>query len=235
MSYGKLYLVSTPIGNYDDITLRALKILQEVDYIICEEFKEAKRLLNYYKIEKELLQINEHNEKENSNELIVKLKDGKNLALISDCGTPLFSDPGYYLVNLALDNNIQIIPIPGANSLIQALVGSGLKLNKFYFYGWLPVKKELRAKELSKLSKLREIIILMETPYRLQKLLDEILQHFNENTYVVLAYELTKENENYYRGKIKDIQKIAKNNNLKGEFVLIIDNLSSPQYQNKKY
>lgn len=224
MNSGKLFLVSTPIGNYDDITLRALKILQEVDYIICEEYKIAKRLLSYYKIEKELLQVNEHNEKENSNEIINLLKNGRNLALISDCGTPLFSDPGNYLVTLALNNNIRVIPIPGANSVIQALSGAGFKINKFYFFGWLSAKNEMRKNELKKISKIKDVIVLMETPYRLQKLLLEISQNFNPNTYVVLAYELTKENEFYFRGTIKEIYKIATEKNLKGEFVLIIDN-----------
>lgn len=224
MNSGKLFLVSTPIGNYDDITLRALKILQEVDYIICEEYKIAKRLLSYYKIEKELLQVNEHNEKENSNEIINLLKNGRNLALISDCGTPLFSDPGNYLVTLALNNNIRVIPIPGANSVIQALSGAGFKINKFYFFGWLSAKNEMRKNELKKISKIKDVIVLMETPYRLQKLLSEISQNFHPNTYVVLAYELTKENEFYFRGTINEIYKIATEKNLKGEFVLIIDN-----------
>jgi 16S rRNA (cytidine1402-2'-O)-methyltransferase len=224
LNSGKLFLVSTPIGNYDDITLRALKILQEVDYIICEEYKIAKRLLSYYKIEKELLQVNEHNEKENSNEIINLLKNGRNLALISDCGTPLFSDPGNYLVTLALNNNIRVIPIPGANSVIQALSGAGFKINKFYFFGWLSAKNEMRKNELKKISKIKDVIVLMETPYRLQKLLSEISQNFHPNTYVVLAYELTKENEFYFRGTINEIYKIATEKNLKGEFVLIIDN-----------
>ncbi|HRR19573.1 MAG TPA: 16S rRNA (cytidine(1402)-2'-O)-methyltransferase [Ignavibacteriales bacterium] len=225
LKQGKLYLVSTPIGNYEDITIRALNILKQVDFIICEEFKEAKKLLNHYNIQKDLLQINEHNEKENSNEIIALLKQGKSLALISDCGTPLFSDPGNFLVKLAIQNDIQIVPIPGPNSVIQALVGSGIDLRRFLFYGWLPAKKEARVQELKKLSKLNEVIVLMETPYRLQKLLGEILDFFIPNTYVVLAYELTTTNETYFRGRIKDVFEIAKNNNLKGEFVLIIDNL----------
>ncbi|MFO7526722.1 MAG: SAM-dependent methyltransferase, partial [Ignavibacteriaceae bacterium] len=128
----KLFLVSTPIGNYEDITFRALRILKESDFIICEEYKEARRLLSYYKIEKELFSLNEHNENETADELIIKLKQEKTAALISDCGTPLFSDPGHLLVDLAIQNKIDVIPVPGASSLLSALVGSGFDFEKFY-------------------------------------------------------------------------------------------------------
>ena len=129
----KLYIVSTPIGNYEDITLRELRILKECDFIICEEYKEARRLLSNYKIEKELISLNEHNENETANELILKLLEGKTAALISDCGTPLFSDPGHLLVDLALQNRIDVIPVPGASSLLSGLVGSALDFEKFYY------------------------------------------------------------------------------------------------------
>ncbi|MEJ2616884.1 MAG: SAM-dependent methyltransferase, partial [Ignavibacteriaceae bacterium] len=145
---GKLYLVSTPIGNYEDITLRALKILKEVDFIICEEFKEARRLLSYHKIEKELVSVNEHNESEVVNDIILKIADGKSAAVISDCGTPLFSDPGHLLVELCISQKIDVIPIPGANSLLPALTGSGLDFEKFYYYGWLSPNKQIRRKQL---------------------------------------------------------------------------------------
>src|SRR5690606_22201263 len=124
MNY-RLYIVSTPIGNYDDITLRALRILKESNFIICEEYKEASRLLSHYNIKKELFALNEHNESDIADELILKIKEGQSAALISDCGTPLFSDPGHLLVDLAIHNKIEVIPVPGANSLLTALVGSG--------------------------------------------------------------------------------------------------------------
>ncbi len=220
----RLYIVSTPIGNIEDITLRALKVLNEVDFIICEEFKEAARLLSHYKIKKELFSLNEHNEKEASIELLQKIKEGKNAALISDCGTPLFSDPGYLLVQLCIESNIEIVPIPGANSLLAALVGSGFKLDKFFYAGWISPKKDLRKKELHQLKSIKELIILMETPYRLKSILTDITKVFGENTHIVLAFDLTMPSEKFFRGKIGEIQKAVEKENLKGEFVIIIDN-----------
>ncbi|MCX7798698.1 MAG: 16S rRNA (cytidine(1402)-2'-O)-methyltransferase [Melioribacter sp.] len=219
-----LYIVSTPIGNYEDITLRALKVLKEVDFIICEEFKEAKRLLSHYNINKELFALNEHNEKDVSVELLQKIKEGKKVALISDCGTPLFSDPGYLLVQLCIESKIEIIPVPGANSLLPALVGSGFKLNKFYYAGWLSQKKELRKKELYQLKSIKELIVLMETPYRLKLILNDIVNVFGEKIKIALAFNLTLPTEKFFRGNASDILKVVEKENLKGEFVIIIDN-----------
>jgi 16S rRNA (cytidine1402-2'-O)-methyltransferase len=220
----KLYIVSTPIGNYEDITLRALRVLKECDFIICEEYKEARRLLSHYKIEKELISLNEHTENESANELIKKLLEGKTAALISDCGTPLFSDPGHLLVDLALQNRIDVIPVPGASSLLAALVGSGLDFEKFYYYGWLSPKKDIRRKQLLDLRKKRETIVLMDTPYRLKTLLDDIVKILGPNIPCVLAFELTKEKEKFYRGNAHNILTVVERDNLKGEFVLIISN-----------
>ena len=220
----KLYIVSTPIGNYEDITLRALRILKECDFIICEEFKEARRLLSNYKIEKELFSLNEHNENESANELILKLSEGKNAALISDCGTPLFSDPGHLLVDLALQNRIDVIPVPGVSSLLTALVGSGLDFEKFYYYGWLSPKKDIRRKQLLDLRKRRETIVLMDTPYRLKTLLEDVVKLLGSNIPSVLAFELTKEKEKFYRGNAQNIFNLVVKENLKGEFVLILNN-----------
>jgi 16S rRNA (cytidine1402-2'-O)-methyltransferase len=221
---GKLYLVSTPIGNYDDITLRALKVLKDVDLIVCEEFKEARRLLFNYDIEKELLNLNEHNEKDASQEIIEKLIAGKNIALISDCGTPVFSDPGKILVDLCIQNEIKIIPVPGVSSLLAALVASGADLNKFYYYGWLSPKKDLRRKQLLDLKKRKETVVLMETPYRLKTLLTDITKILGAKTNCVLAFELTTEKENFYRATAEQLLKIVEEKKLKGEFVLILKN-----------
>lgn len=220
----KLYIVSTPIGNYEDITLRALRILREVDFIICEEFKEARRLLSHLNIKKDLYLINEHNENENADELILKLTEGKSAALISDCGTPLFSDPGHLLVQLALQNRIEVVPIPGASSLLTALVASGINFDKFYFYGWLSPKKDVRKKQLFDLKKRKEAIVLMDTPYRLQTVLEDVAKLWSKNIPVVLAYELTKEKEKFYRGTCGEVLRSAVKENLKGEFVLIVNN-----------
>ena len=221
---GKLYIVSTPIGNYEDITLRAIRILKEVDFIICEEFKEARRLLSHYSINKELLSINEHNENENADEIILKLSEGKSAALISDCGTPLFSDPGHLLVQLAIQYKIEIIPIPGTSSILAALVGSGIVFEKFYFYGWLSPKKDIRKMQLLDLKRRKEVIVLMDTPYRLRTLLEDVAKLWSKNVPIVLAYELTKSREKFYRGTCDEVLTLAVKENLKGEFVLIINN-----------
>ncbi len=221
---GKLFLVSIPIGNWDDITLRALKVLKEVDFIICEEFKEARRLLSEYKIDKELISLNEHNEKETADEILLKILSGKTSALISDCGTPLFSDPGHLLVDLCISQNIPIIPVPGANSLLPALIGSGLDFENFYYYGWLSPKKEIRQQQLIKIKRMEEIIIILDTPYRIKSLLMDVVKILGKSIKVVLAFQLTMENERFYRGTAEEILNISEEKNLKGEFVLILDN-----------
>jgi 16S rRNA (cytidine1402-2'-O)-methyltransferase len=220
----KLYIVSTPIGNYEDITLRALSILKQVDFIVCEEFKEARRLLSQYQIEKELFSLNEHNEDESSHEILTKLKEGKSAALISDCGTPLFSDPGTQLVRLCIVERIDVIPIPGASSIMSALVGAGFRLDKFYFAGWLSPKTDLRKTELMQLKNIKELIVLMETPYRLRAILFDISRTFSTSTQIVVAFDLTLPTEIFYRGPVAEVLKIAEEKKLKGEFVLIINN-----------
>ena len=219
-----LFIVSTPIGNYEDITLRALIVLRKVDFIICEEFKEGRRLLSRYKIEKKLIELNEHNEEEASDEILQMMLDGKSAALISDCGTPLFSDPGHLLVDLAIQNKVEVIPVPGASSLLAALVGSGLDFEKFYYYGWLSPKKDIRRKQLLDLKRRKETIVLMDTPYRLKTLMEDVVKILGSNIPCVLAFELTKEREKFYRGNAGNILNHVEKENLKGEFVLIIQN-----------
>lgn len=219
-----LYITPTPIGNYDDITLRALKVLKEVDFIICEEIKPANRLLAHYNISKELISLNEHNQKETSQELANKLLEGKSAALISDAGTPLFSDPGHILVDFCISYKIRIVPLPGANSLIPALISSGLDIEKFFHYGWLSPKKEIRKQELFRLKKTRELIVLMETPYRLKRILEDIIITFGQNQQIVLAYKLTMPEERIIRDTASKVLKQVEANNLKGEFVVLVDN-----------
>lgn len=220
----KLYIVSTPIGNYEDISLRAINVLKSVDFIICEEFKEARRLLSHFQIEKELQSLNEHNEKEASYEIFQKIKEGKSAALISDCGTPLFSDPGDLLVQMCINAKINIVAIPGASSLLPALVGSGFRIDKFYYAGWLSPKSEIRKKELLRLMGIKELIVLMETPYRLKAILADVLKIFGASTNIVVAFDLTLPSEKYFRGTVSEILKLVTEKNLKGEFVLIINN-----------
>ena len=220
----KLFLVSTPIGNYDDITFRALDILRNVDFIICEEYKAARRMFAHYKINKELLALNEHNENDVVDEIVTEILNGKTTALISDCGTPLFSDPGHLLVDLCIAQGIEVVPVPGANSLLPALIGSGYDFEKFYYYGWLSPKKNIRRKQLLDLKRIKEVIVLLDTPYRLIRLLSDVVNIFGNTTPVVLAFELTMKDEKYYRGSAQKVLNIAEKNKLKGEFILIINN-----------
>jgi len=223
---GKLFLVPTPIGNLDDVTFRSIEILKSVNFIICEEFKEARRFLSHFKIEKELFSLNEHNEKEIANEILLKIINGENAALISDCGTPLFSDPGHLLVEICISQNIQIVPLPGANSLLPALISSGFDFEKFYYYGWLSPKKEERRSELLKLKNIKETIIILDTPYRLKPLLADISKIMGKDLPAVVAFQLTMANEKFFRGTVENILQIAEKQNLKGEFVLILNNKS---------
>lgn len=220
----KLFIVSTPIGNYEDITLRALSTLKSVDFIICEEFKEARRLLSHFKIEKELFTLNEHNQEESSRGLFQKISHGKSAALISDCGTPLFSDPGHLLVQMCIAAKIDIVPIPGASSLLPALVVSGFNLDRFYYAGWLSPKSDIRKKELLRLKSIKELIVLMETPYRLKTILTDLSKTFGTSTQIVVAFDLTLPAEKFFRGTTSEILKIVSEKNLKGEFVLLINN-----------
>ncbi len=219
-----LYITPTPIGNFEDITLRALRILKEVDFIICEELKPARKLLSHFGIDKETVLLNEHNEKEITPEIVEELSKGKSAALISDAGTPLFSDPGHFLVEQCLAKKINIIPLPGANSLIPSLIASGLNIEKFYYYGWLSPKKEIRKQELNKLKSVKELIVLMETPYRLKRILEDVKKTFGKNVYIVLAYKLTMPGEKILRGKVGTILETVEKEKLKGEFVLLINN-----------
>ncbi|MFA7228067.1 MAG: 16S rRNA (cytidine(1402)-2'-O)-methyltransferase [Melioribacteraceae bacterium] len=220
----RLYIVSTPIGNFEDITLRAINILKDADLIICEEFKEARRLLSHLRIEKELYSINEHNEEESSRDIMKLIKEGRSAVLISDCGTPLFSDPGKILVRMCIEAGIDVVPVPGANSLLPALVGSGFNLDSFYYAGWLSPKIEIRKKELSRLKNIHELLVIMETPYRLKAVLTDISKIFGPKTEIVVAYELTLPTEKFFRGTAVDILKRAESQKLKGEFVLLVNN-----------
>ncbi len=218
-----LYIVSTPIGNYDDLTLRALNVLKESDFIICEEYKEALRLLNHFRVKKDFFALNEHNEKEASEDLISKIKQSNSVSLISDCGTPVFSDPGTYLVNLAIQNNVKVVPVPGASSILAALVGSGLNLNKFYYFGFLSPKKEIKKKQLQELKFRKYTTVILDTPYRLKTLLEDVVNILGSEVQSVLAYELTTSNEMFIRGTAKKILEQIISKNLKGEFVLLLD------------
>ncbi len=218
---GKLYVVATPIGNWDDITLRAKKILNKVDILICEEFKIGSTLLKKLSIpQKELISLNEHNEEDQIGLILQHLFEGKDLALVSDCGTPVFADPGHALIHHAQLSGIEINPIPGPSSLMSILSVLDFKLERFYFAGFLPREKETRKKELNSLRSIDIPIVLMDTPYRLTKLLEEVMQTFGKNRKVTLGVNITQENEKFLRGTISDV--IKQLNLKKAEFVLVI-------------
>lgn len=221
---GILYIVTTHIGNPDDLSLRARRVLSECDIVICEELKPARQLLKHLGLFKELVQINEHNEKENTALVIDLLNSGKNCCLISDAGAPIFSDPGNFLLNEVYKTGIQVSFIPGPDSLIPSLIVSGFDVSKFYFAGWLSAKSEERLKQLKNLVNIEKTIAIMDTPYRLKSLLQDILKIFGPNKKISVVCDLTTENEMIIRGKIDEVFKIIDEKNLKCEFVLIIDN-----------
>ena len=219
---GVLNIVSTPIGDYSDITLRALRILNESDYIICEEYKEASKLLRFFEINKELKSLNEHNETDSSDEIFLDLLNGKNLSIISDCGTPVFSDPGSIILQKCIDANIKIEFIGGANSVIASIVLSGFDISRFYYAGFLSPKSEIRKKELQSLKYLKRTIVLMEAPYRLKAILQDIKDIF-EHRKIFVAFDLTMQSEKKFRGTASEILDTIGEDNLKGEFLILID------------
>lgn len=221
-----LYVVATPIGHVDDITLRALKVLQEVDFVICEEYKPGSRLLRSYEIKKPLELLNEHNEKEQSKILLDRLMlKGESAALISDAGTPLFADPGNTLVWQCHQNGIPVIPLPGASSIMAALMGSGLAVDKFLFYGFLPANTEKRLAALKKVPTHLNVIFL-EAPYRLKPLLRDFRKILGDQRQAIIAYKLTQPEEKFYWGNLKELA-IQTQSLAKGEFVFILKKLES--------
>ena len=217
---GRLYLVATPIGNLEDITLRALKVLEKVDVIAAEDTRHTLKLLNFYAITKPLISYHRHNEEVKSDVLIDKLKNGENIALVTDAGTPGISDTGEEIVKKAIENNIEIIPIPGACALINALICSGFNTKEFIFYGFLPINKKLRTKKLNEISKQNKTIILYEAPHKLLKTLNDILENIGDIN-CILAKEITKIHEEYIRGKISEL--ISRKEEIKGEYVILLD------------
>ena len=217
---GKLYLVATPIGNLEDITLRALRILKEVDYIAAEDTRNTLKLLNYFEIKKPLISNHRHNEEDRENSLIEKLKAGKNIAVVSDAGTPGISDPGEVIAKRAIEENIEVIPIPGACAAINALIASGLNTKEFVFFGFLPLNKKLRKEKLEEIKNENKTIIIYEAPHKIKDSLNDLKNVVGDRK-IVLARELTKIHEEFIRGNIDEI--IEKSENLKGEMILLIE------------
>jgi 16S rRNA (cytidine1402-2'-O)-methyltransferase len=220
---GTLYLVATPIGNFGDMTFRALDTLMAVDLVVCEERREGGRLLRHFGIEKPVETLNEHNETAATGTILGHLRSGKNVALMSDCGTPLFSDPGRLLVRGSIKAGIRVVPLPGASSLLPALTVSGFSIDQFLFYGWLSPKKERRRAELRQLRQEQRTVVLMDTPYRLLPLLRDIADLFDPSRRLCLAYNLTLPDEQVLHGTPASISAVCSSKEMKGEYVILIE------------
>jgi 16S rRNA (cytidine1402-2'-O)-methyltransferase len=220
---GTLYLVATPIGNLEDITLRGLRILrEEAALIACEDTRHTQKLLEHYSIRKPLISYHEHNETSRTPELLGKLGAGESIALVSDSGTPLISDPGYRLVSAAIQEGFTIVPVPGSSAVLAALAASGLPTDEFWFIGFVPSKTGARRKRLENLANLPITAVAYESPHRIIDTLAEMEQIFGERK-LVLARELTKMHEEFLRGSAREIrEQLARRDAIKGEITLVI-------------
>jgi 16S rRNA (cytidine1402-2'-O)-methyltransferase len=218
---GVLYIVATPIGNLEDITLRALRVLKEVDLIAAEDTRHTQALLHHYGIKTPLTSYHEHNERSKAQDLVERLARGKNIALVSDAGTPVISDPGYRLVVEALQNSIQVIPIPGPSALAAALSVAGLPTDRVAFEGFLPAKKQERKIRLAALQRETRTLVFYEAPHRLKESLDDILCILGDRE-IVIARELTKLHEEFLRGAVSDVTERLAERAVKGEVTILV-------------
>ncbi|MBE6152170.1 MAG: 16S rRNA (cytidine(1402)-2'-O)-methyltransferase [Firmicutes bacterium] len=215
-----VYLIPTPIGNLDDITLRAVDVLKNVDVIFSEDTRVTGLLLQHLNIKKKLIANHEYNEQENNDKILSYLKDNKNVGIVTDRGTPIISDPGYGLVKVAIENNYNVVGLPGPTALIPALITSGITPSPFLFYGFLNSKESKRIKELEELKKQSATLIFYESPHRIQKTLENILSVLG-NRKISISREISKRYEEIIRGRIDDILKDSVN--MKGEFVIVVE------------
>ncbi|SDK59851.1 16S rRNA (cytidine(1402)-2'-O)-methyltransferase [Sediminibacillus albus] len=219
---GTLYIVPTPIGNLEDITLRALNTLKTVDYIAAEDTRNTKKLMNHFSIEKPMVSYHEHNKQMRETKLLNILHEGKDIALVSDAGMPAISDPGYEIVDAVIAESLPVVVLPGANAALCALVGSGISPKEFYFYGFLPRKKKDREEELHSLKSVRASLLFYESPHRLKDTLQSILTQLGDKR-VTLARELTKRYEEYIRGTTKEVLDWTEAHQIKGEFCIVVE------------
>ncbi|MAJ38333.1 MAG: 16S rRNA (cytidine(1402)-2'-O)-methyltransferase [Flavobacteriaceae bacterium] len=218
---GKLYVVPTPIGNLEDITLRAIRILSEVDLILAEDTRVSRKLLSQYKIETTLESHHQNNEHATVFKQVEKMKQGLSLALISDAGTPAISDPGFLLVRETVKAGIEVDCLPGPTALIVALVNSGIPTERFVFEGFLPPKKG-RQKKLQQISDEERTIVFYESPHKLNKTLAQLAEHIEEDRTIAVCREMTKKFEETIRGTLKEVQQYFEENSPKGEFVIVL-------------
>lgn len=214
-----LYLVPTPIGNLDDMTYRSINILNTVEVIFSEDTRVTLQLLNHFDIKKKLIALHDHNEDIEKEKVLEYLKNGKSVAIVTDRGTPIISDPGYKTVKYVTDNGYNVVGLPGANAFVPALITSGIEPSPFMFYGFLNSKDSKRKAELESLKFCKYTIIFYEAPHRIKKTMEEILEIFGDRQ-VSLSREISKKFESIYRGNISDL--LSTLNNIKGEFVIVV-------------
>jgi 16S rRNA (cytidine1402-2'-O)-methyltransferase len=218
---GRLYLVGTPIGNLEDITLRALRVLKDVDLIACEDTRRTERLLDHYGISTPTLSYHDHNEMTRAPELVMRLEEGAQIALVSDAGMPIISDPGFRLVHLALRHNIAVVPVPGASAFVAVLAAAGLPVEKFRFLAFLPGRKSERRRAIEELRDVEKTLIFYEAPQRLAEMLEDVLEILGDAPAVV-AREVTKLHEEFLRGTVSQILAQLKNRPVKGEITVLV-------------
>ena len=218
---GCLYVVATPIGNLEDITLRALRILKETDAIACEDTRQTLKLLSHFDIQKRLISYHEHNELTRAPEIVIELEQGAKIALVSDAGTPAISDPGHRLVSLCVRHGIKVVPLPGPSAFVAALAASGMPVEEFAFVGFLPARQSARRKALRALASEPRTLALYEAPHRLSDTLDDALEILG-NRPAVVAREITKMYEEFLRGHLEDIAAAVRKKAARGEITLLI-------------
>jgi 16S rRNA (cytidine1402-2'-O)-methyltransferase len=224
-SHGKLFLVGTPIGNLEDITLRAIRVLKEVDLIACEDTRRTQKLLNAYQIKTPTISYHEHNEMTRAPELVIRMEEGSDIALVTDAGMPVVSDPGFRLVHLAVRHNIPVIPVPGASAFVAALAASGMPVDKFRFLGFLPSKKGARRKALEELQGATKTLVFYEAPHRLLEMLKDVQDVLGDREMVV-AREVTKLHEEFLRGTTGSLIERLKKQPVKGEITVLVGTTS---------
>jgi 16S rRNA (cytidine1402-2'-O)-methyltransferase len=219
--HGNLYVVGTPIGNLEDVTLRALRILKEADLIACEDTRRTQQLLNFYQIRTRTISYHEHNEMTRAPELVIRMEEGTNIALVTDAGMPVISDPGFRLVHLAVRHGIPVIPIPGASAFVAALAASGMPVEKFRFLGFLPSKRGERRKALERMKDATKTLVFYEAPHRLLEMLKDALEILGDRE-AVIAREVTKAHEEFLRGTLLGILGQLKKKPVKGEITVLV-------------
>ncbi|MGL4521736.1 MAG: 16S rRNA (cytidine(1402)-2'-O)-methyltransferase [Bacilli bacterium] len=220
--YGTLYIVTTPIGNLGDMTARAIEVLQQVEVIAAEDTRQTMKLVNHFQLTKKLVSYHDHNRFDGAKQILAFLEEGKDVALVSDAGTPCVSDPGDELVRIALENNFQVVPIPGVSAALAALVASGLSAKQFYFYGFLERKEKAQLAELQELAHLQSTLIFYESPYRVKETISRMHQVFGGRKACV-ARELTKKFEQFLRGDLEELLQYLEEHPLKGECVIVVE------------